>query len=92
MAFCFAIPYEDRFGKHEARKWGETPREAVALLKTALSGRACGEPEIGEPVAIEPQPFGGPLLSEVPTAYLPRGGGSAATPQVVAEAADLVLV
>ena len=57
MATCFEVPYTDRFGKHVATKWGESPPDALALVKKSVLGRGLPEAEFGVPVAVVPQPF-----------------------------------
>lgn len=57
MASCFRIPYRDRYGEHIALKWGETPAEAVALLKAARDIPGLGGATYGPPQLVIPQPF-----------------------------------
>ena len=55
---CYEIPYTNRYGKHTCTKWGDSPKDALAAAKKALSKRSgLGEPEFGDPVLIFPQPF-----------------------------------
>lgn len=57
MANCYRIPYRDRFGEHQATKWGETPQDAIASLKKSRAVPGIGGTECGIPVLIDPQPF-----------------------------------
>jgi hypothetical protein len=50
---CYEIPYVDRWGKHVASKWGQTPQEAAGYLRKSIDGSAT----VGEPILMEPQPF-----------------------------------
>lgn len=57
MAFCYRIPYVDRYGAHEASKWGETPAEALAKVKAAHAGYGVGVRDYDPPELVQPQPF-----------------------------------
>ena len=50
---CYTSEYTDKRGKHTCTKWGNTPEDALALMKKTLGGA----PEIGKPVLVSPQPF-----------------------------------
>lgn len=58
MAYCYRIPYRDRYGDHVAVKWGNSPADAAGLLGSALANRGSGTAEIGPPEFMRPQPFG----------------------------------
>jgi hypothetical protein len=58
---CYRIPYRDRFGAHEATKWGDTPADARRLLAAAIVSRGIAGAELGVPVAVVPEPFTPPV-------------------------------
>jgi hypothetical protein len=58
MALLYKIPFTDRFGAHEARKWGESPDEALGCLQRSHKQPGRGEAEYATPVPLDPQPFG----------------------------------
>lgn len=60
MALLYAIAFYDRFGRHVARKWGETPDEALGFLQATHKKPGRGEAEYDPPVPVDPQPFGHP--------------------------------
>lgn len=57
MAFCYRIPFSDRYGKHTALKWGETPAAATAFLRKAHDIPGRGHADYGPPELVQPQPF-----------------------------------
>ena len=57
MSFCYRIPYADRFGKHVATKWGDTPAEALARVRKAHDIPGRGLAEYVAPELVTPQPF-----------------------------------
>jgi hypothetical protein len=57
VALCYRIPYRDRFGQHQATKWGDTPADALARVKRAHDIPGRGVSEYSGPQLVEPQPF-----------------------------------
>lgn len=54
---CYLIPYRDRFGAHDAIKWGETPAAALAALKKSHTAPGRGAADYDPPQLVNPQPF-----------------------------------
>ncbi len=53
---CYEITYRDQHGTHTATKWGNSPGEAIDMLRKAHRRRR--KPIIYEtPRLVEPQPF-----------------------------------
>lgn len=84
MALLYRIPFEDRWGKHVAGKWAESPEEALGFLKAQHNKPGRGEADYGTPVPADPQPFG--FAETIPEGNQPELASSAH-----AEAGDLVL-
>jgi len=54
---CYRITYHDKWGTHEAFKWGNSPEEALQSLKAAHRKARRPAATYDPPVLLAPQPF-----------------------------------